>query len=139
VPFIGRAAPRSERAWIAAGFQKWGISTAMVAADLIAAELEGRSRPWADVFDPSRLAASATGELLKDAGRAVRHLVVDRVEEALTGSAKGPRCTHLGCVLSFDDAVQTWDCPCHGSRFDANGRVVSGPATADLDPEDLAG
>jgi glycine/D-amino acid oxidase-like deaminating enzyme/nitrite reductase/ring-hydroxylating ferredoxin subunit len=139
VPFIGRAAPRSERAWIACGFQKWGISTAMAAADLIAAELEGRSRPWADVFDPSRLAASATGELLKDAGRAVRHLVVDRVEAALTGSAKGPRCTHMGCVLSFDEAVQTWDCPCHGSRFDASGRVVSGPATADLDPEDLTG
>lgn len=140
VPFIGRAAPGSARAWVAFGFQKWGISTAMVAADLIAAELvEGRPRPWAEVFDPSRLAASATGELLKDAGRAVKHLVVDRVQEVVSGAPKGPRCTHLGCVLSFDDAVQTWDCPCHGSRFDANGRVVSGPATADLDPQDLAG
>jgi glycine/D-amino acid oxidase-like deaminating enzyme len=133
VPFIGRAAPGSERAWVAAGFQKWGISTAMVAADLILGELDGQPRPWASTFAPSRLAASATRELLQDAARSVRHLVVDRVEDVLGGDDKRPRCTHLGCVLTFDEAVETWDCPCHGSRFDREGRVVSGPATRDLD------
>lgn len=134
VPFIGRLAPGTSRQWVASGFQKWGISTAWVAADLIAAEIDGASRPWAGVFDPTRVAASVTRRLLEGAARSARHVVVDRVVDIGRGDRR-PRCTHLGCVVSFDDSEQTWECPCHGSRFEADGTVVSGPASQPLDIE----
>jgi glycine/D-amino acid oxidase-like deaminating enzyme len=134
VPFIGAIAPGASRAWVATGFQKWGISTAMVAADLILAGIEGAPRPWADAFDPRRLADSATVTLAKDAVRSVRHLVGDRLGELLhPGDEDAPRCTHLGCVLAFDETEETWDCPCHGSRYDRDGSVVCGPAVTPLD------
>jgi glycine/D-amino acid oxidase-like deaminating enzyme len=138
VPFIGHVAPGTQRTWVASGFQKWGISTAMVAADLILGELEGSARSWAPTFDPRRLADSATIALAKDAVRSVRHLVGDRVSELLhPGDETAPRCTHLGCVLAFDDGEQTWDCPCHGSRYDRDGQVICGPAVSPLDLDSI--
>jgi glycine/D-amino acid oxidase-like deaminating enzyme len=133
VPFIGPVARGARRRWVASGFQKWGISTAMVAADLILGGIEGTDRPWSEVFDPRRLASHATVSQAKDAIRSVRHLVGDRVGELLhPDEPQAPRCTHLGCVLSFDEGEETWDCPCHGSRYDRDGRVVSGPTVTPL-------
>jgi len=137
VPFIGRAWAGADRTWVATGFQKWGISTAMVAADLFLGELEGTPRPWASAFDPGRLADSITVKLAKDAVRAVRHVVGDRIADLASTDERRPRCTHLGCVLAFDDDEGTWDCPCHGSRYDQDGKVICGPAVADLDRADL--
>jgi glycine/D-amino acid oxidase-like deaminating enzyme len=134
VPFIGPVGPGAERTWVATGFQKWGISTAMVAADLVLAGIRGESRPWTETFDPRRLADSATVSLARDAVRSVRHLVGDRVGEVLHPDEEpAPRCTHLGCVLAFDETEETWDCPCHGSRYDRDGSVVCGPAVTPLD------
>jgi hypothetical protein len=132
VPFIGRVAPRAERRWVISGFQKWGISTSYTAADLLLGELEGTPRPWTSLFDPRRLAPSLTTKLLEDGLRAARHLVLDRLVDLQPGRRARPRCTHLGCVLAFDDAEQSWDCPCHGSRYGADGSVICGPAKADL-------
>jgi Rieske Fe-S protein len=53
--------------------------------------------------------------------------------------AVSPTCTHLGCLVAFNRAERTWDCPCHGSRFDVDGRVIQGPALADLEPRPIAG
>jgi glycine/D-amino acid oxidase-like deaminating enzyme len=133
IPFIGRSAPGTRRRWVAAGFEKWGISTAMVAAELLTAGITGREHPAAELFDPSRLADSATVALAKDAARSFRHAVVDRVADALPGHDARPRCTHLGCTLSWSDAERTWDCACHGSRFGPDGQVVAGPAREPLD------
>ncbi|MET0729463.1 MAG: FAD-dependent oxidoreductase [Acidimicrobiales bacterium] len=132
VPFIGRAGPGRDRVWVASGFQKWGISTAFVAADLFLDELRGSPPPWAPLFDPRRIVASATTELARTAARSAKHLLGDRVSDIVARRERRPRCTHLGCVLTFDDQERTWDCPCHGSRFDEAGQVVSGPAVRPL-------
>jgi glycine/D-amino acid oxidase-like deaminating enzyme len=129
IPFIGRIAPGSERRWVATGFQKWGISTAWVAADLLLGEVEGSPRPWAELFDPRRVAPTLTKRFLEGAVRSVRHLVLERARDLRPGQPRRPRCSHLGCVLSFDADERTWDCPCHGSRFAEDGSVVSGPAS----------
>ncbi len=133
VPYIGRVGPGAQRRWVISGFQKWGISTSHVAADLLLGELEGSPRAWASLFDPRRLASSVTTKLVQDGVRAVRHLVVERVADLRSGEARRPRCTHMGCVLGFDPAEGSWDCPCHGSRFDADGAVIAGPANRPLD------
>jgi hypothetical protein len=132
VPFIGRVAGGAERRWVATGFQKWGISTAYVAADLVRAGIEGSPRDWSELFDPRRLAASVTTDMAKGAGRSLRHLVGDRVRD-LVHRDRHPTCTHLGCVLSFDATDRTWDCPCHGSRYDEAGSVICGPAVLPLE------
>jgi glycine/D-amino acid oxidase-like deaminating enzyme len=132
VAFIGRVAPGAHRRWVITGFQKWGISTAYLAADLLLAELTQQPRSAAALFDPRRVAPSLTTKLAEDAVRAMRHLVFDRLVDLRPGRRRRPRCTHLGCVLDFDDEEQTWDCPCHGSRYDAAGRVICGPATQPL-------
>src|SRR3546814_298700 len=132
VPFIGRLAPGSQRRLVACGFQKWGISTAYVAADLAVGAIDGTTRPWSELFDPTRLASSFTSELASGAARTVRHFVGDRIADLTDDKDKRPRCTHLGCVLDFDDDERTWECPCHGSRFEEDGTVVSGPASTPL-------
>jgi glycine/D-amino acid oxidase-like deaminating enzyme len=133
VPFIGRLHHGSDRQWVATGFAKWGFSNAWVAADLISASMGGASRPWAHAFDPGRLAASLTGDLARSAARSTRHLVNRLAGSPRTAGGRRAVCTHLGCELRESAQEGTWDCPCHGSRFDAEGRVIAGPAVADLE------
>jgi glycine/D-amino acid oxidase-like deaminating enzyme len=129
VPFVGRLARSAQRRWVATGFAKWGMTNGYVAARIISEAIGGGPAPaWASVFDSTRLASSVNRELLPLGVTATRHLVGDRLLRRTE-----PRCTHQGCVLRRDDAVGTWDCPCHGSRFDPNGTVIQGPATAPLD------
>jgi Rieske Fe-S protein len=71
---------------------------------------------------------------LVDAGG--RRLAVYRAEDG-TITALSPRCQHMGCTVDWNDADRTWDCPCHGSRYDWEGRVIKGPAKRDLDPASL--
>jgi glycine/D-amino acid oxidase-like deaminating enzyme len=127
VPFVGRLAPGSSRRWVATGFGKWGMTNGFVAADIIAAAIDGRTVPWAGAFDATRIGASINRSLVGAARTAVDHLVVDRLTRR-----PEPRCTHQGCVLREDIGTGSWACPCHGSRFELDGRVVQGPARAPL-------
>jgi glycine/D-amino acid oxidase-like deaminating enzyme/nitrite reductase/ring-hydroxylating ferredoxin subunit len=162
LPMIGPYMPGSSRLFVATGFMKWGLSTGTFAAMILADLLEGRPNPWATRFDPHRMTMSATSTLLKMNAKVAAHFVGDRLTpvEATTsvdvpvGEARvvrdglgktgvyrdedgiahcvSLRCTHLGCLLRFNDAEHSWDCPCHGSRFDVDGNVLEGPATRPL-------
>jgi hypothetical protein len=128
VPFIGRLSPGASRRFVATGFAKWGMTNGYVAAKLMREILNGGSVPWASTFDATRIAATVNTELISIGAKATEHLVADRFTRR-----GNPRCTHQGCVLRRDTALDTWDCPCHGSRFSAEGSVIQGPATAPLD------
>jgi glycine/D-amino acid oxidase-like deaminating enzyme len=127
VPFIGNLGPRARRRWVASGFAKWGMTNGYVAARIISERIGGSSVAWAATFDSTRVASTLTRDLLSIGVTSTRALVVDRITRR-----NAPRCTHQGCVLREDRALGTWDCPCHGSRFDGAGNVIQGPANRSL-------
>lgn len=117
VPYIGHYSAATPDLYVASGFKKWGMTTAMAAALLLADKVTGKDREWGAVFSPQR-------SILKP------QLFVNGIEAAanlLTISKK--RCPHLGCALKWNAAERTWDCPCHGSRFEKDGTLIDNPAT----------
>ena len=82
--------------------------------------LTGKSSPYEKVFDPSR--SIMQPKLLLNAGSAVANILTPTL----------PRCPHLGCALKWNPVECSWDCPCHGSRFGADGVLLDGPSTGDL-------
>ena len=120
VPYIGRYSAGTPNLYVATGFNKWGMTSSMVAAQLLTDLIQGRGSPYAKVFSPSR--SILHPQLAVNAGEAVKNL--------LTFPAK--RCPHMGCALKWNPAEHSWDCPCHGSRFTQDGRLIDNPATKDL-------
>ncbi|NUT44089.1 MAG: FAD-dependent oxidoreductase [Thermoactinospora sp.] len=166
MPYIGRFHVGSEHVYVATGFNGWGMSTGVLSGRLLAAELTGHDSPYRDLYDPRRLhplreAASMAKLQLKVA----RHFVGDRLrthaddvddigpDSGAVVRVGGERravyrdpsgqlhqlsalCTHLGCVVAFDENEKAWECPCHGSRFGTDGQVLNGPATSPLPRRD---
>jgi len=119
LPYIGKYSKSTPDVFVATGFHKWGMTNAMVAADLLCDLVQGKSTPYAAVFDPSRTLLRP--QLAVNA--------FDSVVGLLTPTS--PRCPHLGCALKYNRAEHTWDCPCHGSRFTEDGQLIDNPATDD--------
>ena len=119
IPYIGQYSKSTPDVFVATGFNKWGMTNAMVAADLLCDLVQGKPNPYANLFDPSR--TPLRPQLAVNA--------FDSVIGLLTPTA--PRCPHLGCALKYNRAEHTWDCPCHGSRFTEDGQLIDNPATDD--------
>ena len=102
------------------------MTSSMVAARILSGMIAGDAPNFADVFSPQRpvLSADNMKPLLNETGHALRNLA--RVTPA-------PRCRHLGCTLTWNPDEDTWDCPCHGSRFAPDGRLLDSPAQTDLE------
>lgn len=120
VPYIGRYSRNTDGLYVATGFNKWGMTGSMVAARLLTDLIMGKTNPYEAVFSPSR--SILRPQLGINAFEAVTNL--------LTPTTK--RCPHLGCALKWNPQEHTWDCPCHGSRFQENGKRIDGPSTGDL-------
>ena len=157
IPYIGSYSPYRPDWLVATGFQKWGMSTAMVAAEILCDQLCSKENPYADLFRPGRFSAQNISGIASEGAQAVRGLgkrffqipqetaktipeghggiVLEHGEK--TGVQKdengkttfvSPRCPHMGCQLEWNPDEQSWDCPCHGSRFDRQGNLLEGPA-----------
>lgn len=120
MPYIGQYSSRTPDLYVATGFNKWGMSSSVVAASVLCDLVRGRENPWAEAFSPSR--SILRPQLFVNAAESVWNL--------LTPTA--PRCPHLGCALKWNPQERSWDCPCHGSRFSGDGTLLDGPATGDL-------
>ena len=159
--FIGRNPLDADNVYIATGDSGMGITHGTIAGILLTDLIAGRSNPWIDLYDPSRIRTGAAAEFVKEnlnvalqytswltggevssveeiapnTGAVVREglrkVAVFR-DEAGQLHRRAAVCTHLGCIVSWNPAASTWDCPCHGSRFGAKGGVVNGPAKTDL-------
>ncbi len=120
VPYIGKYSKNTENLYVATGFNKWGVTSSMVAAKILSDMVRGKRNSFCEVFSPHR-------SMLKP------QLFVNGLESTvnlLTPTTK--RCPHLGCALKWNKHERTWDCPCHGSRFEEDGTLIDNPATGDL-------
>lgn len=120
VPYIGRYSPKISNVLVTTGFNKWGMTSSMVSAQLLCDMILNKKNDYEELYTPSRSIVSP-------------QLAVNVFESTiglLTPSKK--RCPHLGCALKWNSAEHTWDCPCHGSRFTENGNLIENPATDDL-------
>ena len=135
MPFVGRLLPRSD-IFVATGFAKWGMTNGTAAGMMLADAIAGRPNPWLEAFDSTRLKGPLTSRAfyVENADSVGGHLVAERVRKPTA-----PTCRHLGCPLSLNVAEDTWDCPCHGSRYSASGEVLQGPTLADLELKGTSG
>lgn len=167
IPYVGPLGKDSP-IMVATGFKKWGMTNGTAAAIMLSELILGRPGRWLPVFDPKRLNLGASvGSLIKENVNVATRMIGDRLPGGGSLHDLGPgegavldhdgekvaayndpaqglramsaRCTHLGCIVAFNTAERTFDCPCHGSRFDNDGRVIEGPATAPLESKQITG
>ena len=161
--YIGRNPADKENVYVVTGDSGNGMTHGTIAGMLIPALIERGTHPWADLYDPSRKTlrttpdfakeninvaaqfvdyftggdAKSPNELKNGQGAVLRHglhkLAVYR-DDFGTLHEFSAVCPHLKCIVHWNGSEKTWDCPCHGSRFDALGHVLNGPAVSDLSP-----
>lgn len=120
VPYIGQYGKHTTGLYVATGYNKWGMTSSMVAAMLLHDMILEKKNPYAVVFQPKR--SILRSQLVTN--------MLESTKNLLTPSVK--RCPHMGCALKWNDAEHSWDCPCHGSRFTKDGQLINNPATDDL-------
>lgn len=119
-PYIGHYSSRTENLYTASGFQKWGMTSSMVAAAILCDMIQGNEHLGETVFSPSRNMLKP--QLALNAMESLLNLCMPTLK----------RCTHMGCAVRWNPIERSWDCPCHGSRFAENGEVLDNPANKKL-------
>ena len=162
IPYIGPFSEKTPHWYVATGFGKWGMTSSMVAAQLLRDQITGRDSSDAAVFSPLRFTPSASAKnFMTDSMHAVRDLSrrvfapprarLDELPPGHGGVVEydgkkvgvykddngevyivSIKCPHLGCQLEWNPDEKSWDCPCHGSRFDYMGRLLDNPAQENL-------
>lgn len=165
IPYIGAFSELMQNVYVATGYKKWGMTTSNIAANIITDKILGKENKYEEIFKSTRLKPIKNrwevGEMLKETANSLVINKIKEPEEELkdiecgqgkiikiknekTGVYKDetgkiykikPVCSHLGCELSWNDLDKTWDCPCHGSRFDYKGNQIYGPAIDNLKTE----
>ena len=162
IPYIGEYSTMWENAHVATGFNKWGITTSNIAANIITDMIIGRKNRYEDIFVSTRVEPvknrQEVGNMLKEtvSSLVLKKFELPESEQASLKNEEGkiieiegekvgaykdkegkiytivPKCAHLGCELSWNNLDKTWDCPCHGSRYDYTGKMLYGPTVKDL-------
>ncbi len=161
LPYIGRA-PFYSHLYVATGYTgnglTWGTAASLLITDLIL----GKANAWEKLYSPGRITLSSLWELTKYGFNNFKHLAIDRLSSTkgdatsvgmnqgkiITEGGKkvavykdsngqvtklSAACTHAGCIVQWNDFEKTWDCPCHGGRYNAHGQVLNGPPIKDLE------
>lgn len=163
IPYIGHITSKYSDIYVATGFRKWGMTNGTFSAILLSSLINGRESKYEELFNPSRGEVRENlGKLMNVNLNVSKELIKGKVSKdeikledikndeggiikyngKRTGAYKDKQgklylvdstCTHLGCELEYNNAERTFDCPCHGSRFTYEGKVIEGPAVLDLD------
>ena len=162
IPYIGKYSDETENIYVATGFNKWGMTSSMVSAMIISDMILGKENDFSDIFSHKRFDLSLSiKNLATDIIETSKNFIAQKIyipsskiEHIKNGHAgiveyKGEKvgvyknnegnefivstkCPHLGCQLAWNSDELTWDCPCHGSRFDYKGKLIDSPSTKDL-------
>ena len=168
IPYIGSYSSNLSGVYVATGFNKWGITSSNVAANIITDEILEKENKYAFVFNSLRfkplknrtelknmteqvfksfvtnkinIPNEEISKIKKDNGAIIK---VDGLDVGIYKNSSGniyavkPTCTHLGCLLTWNNLDKTWDCPCHGSRFDYTGKNIYDPAFKNLEIMDIS-
>ncbi|MBE7030979.1 MAG: FAD-dependent oxidoreductase [Ruminococcaceae bacterium] len=119
IPYIGLYAKSTPDLYVATGFNKWGMTSSMVSAMILTDMVCGRENEYANLYSPSRTILHS--QLAVNVFESAKGLLTPTV----------PRCPHMGCALRYNKQEHSWDCPCHGSRFQEDGKLIDNPATGD--------
>ena len=163
IPYIGEFSGIMKDVYVATGYKKWGMTTSNIAARIITDDILGKENKYSELFRATRLKPIKNrwefGEMIKETANS---LIInkfkepeEKIEDVKCGEGKiikigeekvgvykdeegnvykiKPVCAHLGCELSWNNLEKTWDCPCHGSKFDYKGNQIYGPAIDDLE------
>ena len=162
IPYIGNFSTFYPNVYVATGFKKWGMTTSNVAANLITDKILGKKNSYEELYNPKRLRPiknrKELGNMLKESSYSLflNKLDMPAAKPKDVGLQEGkivndngtkiglykdeagnefkviPKCMHLGCELSWNNLDKTWDCPCHGSRYMFDGKLIYGPSKQDL-------
>ena len=163
LPYIGKLTPANNHIYVATGYSLWGMSKGTMAGIMLADLVQGIANPWADLYDSLRATPFVTQESMKNNLEVGMHWIGDRLkgltswstedvapeegklinykgetvgvykDEAGKVTAVSATCPHLGCIVNWNSAEKSWDCPCHGGRFTCEGKIIQSPATKDLE------
>ncbi|MGB3401905.1 MAG: FAD-dependent oxidoreductase [Microcoleaceae cyanobacterium] len=161
LPYIGKLTPMSNHTYVATGFSLWGMTKTTLSAMILSDLIMGKENPWAKLYEATRATPFVSQESIKQNLDVGMHWVGDRfkgmteaVEKIAPDQGKvvmvngkqiatykdetgqlhqvSAVCSHLGCIVAWNQAEKSWDCPCHGARFNCQGEVLHGPAVNDL-------
>ncbi|MGF1513553.1 MAG: FAD-dependent oxidoreductase [Elainellaceae cyanobacterium] len=162
LPYVGALTPANSHILVATGFSLWGMSKSIMAAMMLCDQVLGIDNPWASLYDATRPTPFVTQTSLKQNLDVGTRWVGDRLkglfdspkdlppgkgklvtvdaqkvaayrDEAGDLHAVSAVCPHLGCIVAWNSAEKSWDCPCHGSRFSCDGEILHGPAVNPLE------
>lgn len=163
VPYIGDFSNLMPNMFVATGFNKWGITSSNVAANIIRDKILGIKNEYSKIYEATRFSPIKNAHEMKNiTSQVLKSFVTNRIKikeknlsaikndnggiikvngasigiyKDINGKvfAVNPTCTHLGCLLTWNNLDKTWDCPCHGSRFDYTGKNLYDPAFKDLE------
>jgi glycine/D-amino acid oxidase-like deaminating enzyme/nitrite reductase/ring-hydroxylating ferredoxin subunit len=160
--FIGRFSDDEPNVYLITGDSGMGMTHGTIGGMIVSDLILGRTNPWTEVYEPSRVETQSIIEAVPEVIKSAAHYVdwitggdVSAVDEIKNGEGaiirdgtskiavyrdengklhqRSAVCTHMGCIVGFNSAEKTWDCPCHGSRFGVDGHVINTPAMSPLE------
>ena len=162
IPYIGKYSESTPNIYVATGFNKWGMTSAMVSAMIISDLILGKENDFSEIFSPNRFDLSLSiSNIAKDLVETTKNFIAQKIyipsseiENIKNGHAGvveyngqkvgvyknkegkefivSTKCPHLGCELHWNADELTWDCPCHGSRFNYKGNLIDSPSVKDI-------
>lgn len=125
IPYIGKYSKFEDNMYVAMGFKKWGMTTSNIAARIIADDIMNKKNKFSNLFQATRVNPIKNINEMKN--------MIGTTCKSLINKKKGDKvCSHLGCKAVYNETTNTWDCPCHGSRYEKDGTLIDGPSKKNL-------
>ena len=129
IPYIGKYSNFSKNIYVATGFKKWGMTFSNIAANIITDEIINQTSKYSELFNSTRINPIKNKEEMKNV---LSETYNSLIKPKFTKNNEKKTCGHLGCKMEFNEVTGEWECPCHGSRFEKDGKLIDGPSTKNI-------